>query len=147
MAVESVCSYISTAVGGFPISRLIDAIDRVWTIWSFILGVKQWLITQSLLMMLKILRRIKCQHISCEILQIFCKRSPQTVSNWWCKKSLVWTPRRYRWTKALTLSRDEPISAILLWLYSFWCYSSFLVNTDGRRRWIHPETNLQWDMK
>jgi len=40
-------------------------------------------------------------------------------------------------------SRDEPFGAVFLWLYSFWCCSSLLVNTDGWSCWLYLETNLQ----
>ena len=133
---------------------LMPSID-FWPIWPFNSGVKWWLIL--------VYMNGWFQHNNREILQIccvvesiwyweelFCHKKgnymalqtfPQTEPNWWCEKSSVWTPCQYRWTKALALSRDEPIGAVLLWLYSFWYCSSLLVNTNGQRRWIHPETN------
>jgi len=62
------------------------------------------------------------------------------------QKIVNWTPRQYRWMKALASSRDKHFGVVLLWLYSWWCRKSsvrLLVNTNGQRHWIRLETNLQ----
>jgi len=45
-AMAKVCTYLSKALGGFPISKLMVAIDHVWTMKLFVLEVVIWLITR-----------------------------------------------------------------------------------------------------
>ena len=137
MAVESVCSCFSTAMGGFPIFGLTDVIDRVWTIWHFILGVKQWLITQSLLVMQKIVSWV---------LRL-CRRMISTQQLWdranflHCGTQLV--------SRGILMSRKR--ENVWLWKCPHrWCQTNdaknhqyeLLINTNGWRHWPRPEMNL-----
>ena len=137
MAVESVCSCFSTAMGGFPIFGLTDVIDRVWTIWHFILGVKWWLITWSLLVMQKIVSWVL--HL--------CRRMISTQQLWDSANFLCYGIQLV--SRRILMSRKR--ENVWLWKcphrrcqtdYANNCQYELLINIDGWRRWPRPETNL-----
>ena len=125
------------AVGGFLIFGLTDVIDQVWTIWPFIFGVKQWLITRSLLVMQKIVSWVLC----------LCRRMISTQQLWdranflCCGIQLV--------SRGILMSRKR--ENIWLWKCPHRrCQTDdaknrqyeLLTNIDGWRRWPRIEMNL-----
>ena len=123
-------------VGGFPISGLTDVIDQVWTIWPFIFGVKQWLITRSLLVMQKIVSWVLC----------LCRRMISTQQLWdhanflCCGIQFV--------SRGILMSRKR--ENVWLWKCPHrWCQIDDaknrqyeLTNIYGWRCWPHLEMNL-----
>ena len=87
-AAESICSCLSTVVWGFPVSKLTDAIDRVWAIWAFVSGVERWLITQT--------PHKRCQPM---MLKIISRSITQTRSLQWKVKSSEPTKNRNTFKK------------------------------------------------